>query len=66
MPFILSVASAFWLGVLTSISPCPLASNVAAISYLTKEVDQPRRLLFAGILLRTACISRRYFPTTWR
>lgn len=50
MSFILSVASAFWLGVLTSISPCPLASNVAAISYLTKEVDQPRRVLLAGIL----------------
>jgi cytochrome c biogenesis protein CcdA len=50
MGIILSVASAFWLGVLTSISPCPLASNVAAISYLTKEVDRPRRLLLAGIL----------------
>jgi cytochrome c biogenesis protein CcdA len=50
MAFLLSVASAFWLGVLTSISPCPLASNVAAISYLTKEVDQPRRVLLSGIL----------------
>jgi len=50
MSFILSVASAFWLGVLTSISPCPLASNVAAISYLTKEVDHPRRVLLAGVL----------------
>jgi cytochrome c biogenesis protein CcdA len=49
MGLVLSVASAFWLGVLTSISPCPLASNVAAISYLTKEVDRPRRVLLSGI-----------------
>jgi cytochrome c biogenesis protein CcdA len=49
MTFLLAVTSAFWLGVLTSISPCPLASNVAAISFLTKEVDQPRRVLLSGI-----------------
>ncbi len=50
MVSVLSVASAFWLGVLTSISPCPLAANVAAISYLTREVDRPRRVLLAGVL----------------
>jgi len=31
---LLAVASAFWLGVLTSISPCPLATNIAAISFV--------------------------------
>ena len=55
MTFIFSVASAFWLGVLTSISPCPLASNVAAISYLAKEVDRPRRVLLSGILYSLGC-----------
>jgi cytochrome c biogenesis protein CcdA len=50
MALVFSMASAFWLGVLTSLSPCPLASNVAAISYLTKEVDQPRRVLLSGVL----------------
>lgn len=50
MAFFLSVASAFWLGVLTSMSPCPLASNVAAISYLTKEADRPRRVILCGTL----------------
>jgi cytochrome c-type biogenesis protein len=29
------VLAALWLGVLTSISPCPLASNVAAVFYIT-------------------------------
>lgn len=28
----IEAASAFWLGILTSISPCPLASNIAALS----------------------------------
>jgi cytochrome c biogenesis protein CcdA len=31
--------SALWLGILTSISPCPLASNVAAISFLSKKIN---------------------------
>ncbi|UCH83536.1 MAG: sulfite exporter TauE/SafE family protein [Candidatus Latescibacterota bacterium] len=42
--------SAFWLGLLTSVSPCPLATNIAAISYIAREVNQPRRVLFSGVL----------------
>lgn len=34
-----AVALAIWLGVLTSISPCPLATNVAAISFVARQVD---------------------------
>ncbi len=30
-----SLIAALWLGILTSISPCPLASNIAALSYLS-------------------------------
>ncbi|MFA6316833.1 MAG: aromatic aminobenezylarsenical efflux permease ArsG family transporter [Elusimicrobiota bacterium] len=29
----IETATAFWLGILTSISPCPLASNIAALSF---------------------------------
>ncbi len=47
---IATVASAFWLGVLTSISPCPLATNIAAVSYVGRESANPRRLLGAGLL----------------
>ena len=39
---------AVWLGVLTSISPCPLATNIAAISFVGKRVDSPRYVLWAG------------------
>ena len=42
--------TALWLGVLTSISPCPLATNVAAISYLGRRVDSPRHVLGGGLL----------------
>ena len=46
----LAVASAFWLGVLTSISPCPLATNIAAISFVGRRVDSPRQVCIAGLL----------------
>jgi hypothetical protein len=39
-----------YLGLLTSISPCPLATNIAAISYIGRKVDSSRRVLYAGLL----------------
>jgi len=45
----LAAGSALWLGLLTSISPCPLATNIAAISYVGKQVDRPVRALGAGL-----------------
>lgn len=42
--------SALWLGVLTSISPCPLATNVAAISFIGKNVGSSSNVLFAGLI----------------
>jgi cytochrome c-type biogenesis protein len=47
---ILPLASAFWLGVLTSISPCPLATNILAISFVGRRVESPRNVLFSGLL----------------
>jgi len=43
-------ASAFWLGLLTSVSPCPLAANIAAMSYIGREVGSRRRTLVGGLL----------------
>ncbi len=45
-----AAGTAFWLGILTSISPCPLASNIAAVSYISKHVTSPRRVSVAGAL----------------
>lgn len=41
--------SALWLGILTSISPCPLASNVAAISFLSKKITHPLLVFISGL-----------------
>jgi cytochrome c biogenesis protein CcdA len=38
---------AVWLGILTSISPCPLATNIAAISYIGNN-GTPRRIAACG------------------
>jgi cytochrome c biogenesis protein CcdA len=46
----IGMGAALWLGILTSISPCPLATNIAAISYVGRKVDKTRRVLFAGLL----------------
>ena len=43
-------ASAFWLGLLTSVSPCPLGANIAAMSYIGREVGSRRRTLVGGLL----------------
>lgn len=42
--------TACWLGLLTSVSPCPLATNIAAISYIGRRVEQPRQVLLSGLL----------------
>jgi cytochrome c-type biogenesis protein len=47
---IVSLGSALWLGILTSISPCPLASNLAAISFVGRDVGSPARVLAAGLI----------------
>jgi cytochrome c-type biogenesis protein len=46
------ILGALWLGVLTSISPCPLASNLAAISYVTQAGAKGARtrVVIGGLL----------------
>ncbi len=41
---------ALWFGILTSISPCPLATNLTAISYMARTINHPRRILMSGLL----------------
>jgi len=45
---VIAFISALWLGVLTSISPCPLAANIAAVSFLSKKINHPRMVLWSG------------------
>ncbi len=46
----LTIATALWFGVLTSISPCPLATNIAAISFIARKVENMRAVLLSGLL----------------
>jgi cytochrome c-type biogenesis protein len=48
--FAAGAAMALWFGILTSISPCPLATNIAAVSYIGRRLDHTGHVLFAGIL----------------
>lgn len=48
--FVLAIGTAAWLGILTAISPCPLATNVAAIAFVSRDAGSPRRALAAGLL----------------
>ncbi|WP_165235838.1 aromatic aminobenezylarsenical efflux permease ArsG family transporter [Aquisphaera insulae] len=45
-----AASAALWLGILTSISPCPLATNVAAVSFIGRRVGSPRRVFLSGVL----------------
>ena len=42
------LASSMWLGILTSISPCPLATNIAAVSFLSKKIAHPAMVFISG------------------
>ncbi len=45
-----AIFSAFWLGILTAISPCPLATNIAAISFIGRKAGRKNHVLASGFL----------------
>jgi cytochrome c biogenesis protein CcdA len=49
-PFMMGMAMALWFGILTSISPCPLATNIAAVSYIGSQISTRRGVFLAGVL----------------
>lgn len=42
--------TAFLLGLITAISPCPLATNIAAIGYIGRDIENRRRIFRNGLL----------------
>lgn len=44
------VVAAFFLGLMTAISPCPLATNITAIAYISKRIDSSRHTLLTGFV----------------
>ena len=48
--FLAALLLAVGWGAWTAVNPCPLATNIAAISYVGRRPGSPRRLLLAGLL----------------
>lgn len=42
--------TALILGLLTALSPCPLATNIAAIGYISKDITDRRNIFIKGLL----------------
>ncbi|WLD12843.1 aromatic aminobenezylarsenical efflux permease ArsG family transporter [Planctellipticum variicoloris] len=47
---VVGIGSAAWLGLLTSISPCPLATNIAAISFVGRDASKLSIVLLSGLM----------------
>ncbi|MFW5793163.1 MAG: aromatic aminobenezylarsenical efflux permease ArsG family transporter [Bacteroidota bacterium] len=44
------IITAFLLGLMTSISPCPLATNITALGYISKDIQDKKKTLYNGLL----------------
>lgn len=44
------VLTAFLLGLLTALSPCPLATNIAAIGFIGRDIEDRRKIFRNGLL----------------
>ena len=44
-----AAGAAFWLGILTAISPCLMGTNVAAITFIARRVDRLGYVLLSGL-----------------
>ena len=42
--------AAFVLGLLTAVSPCPLATNIAAVAYIARDIEDRRKAALSGAL----------------
>jgi cytochrome c biogenesis protein CcdA len=45
----LPIISAFLLGLMTAVSPCPLATNISAIGFISKDLEDRRRVFLNGV-----------------
>lgn len=44
------ILSAFVLGLMTAISPCPLATNITATAFISKNISSKKKVFLSGIL----------------
>ena len=65
------IITAFLLGLLTAVSPCPLATNITAIGFISKDINNRNRIFTNGILYTlgrvlaySVCIRRNTYRNT--
>ena len=44
------ILTAFILGLMTAISPCPLATNITAIGFISKDIESQRKVFVNGLV----------------
>ncbi|MCK5039528.1 MAG: sulfite exporter TauE/SafE family protein [Candidatus Aenigmarchaeota archaeon] len=44
----IALVAAFFIGLMTAISPCPMATNITAIAYISKKIDNGKHTLITG------------------
>ena len=42
--------AAFFIGLMTALSPCPLATNITAIAYISKKINNGKKTLWTGFV----------------
>jgi cytochrome c-type biogenesis protein len=42
--------AAFFIGLMTSLSPCPLATNITAIAYISKKINNRKKTIWTGFV----------------
>jgi len=45
-----SFVTAILLGLMTAISPCPLATNISAIGFISRDIENRRRVFLSGLV----------------
>jgi cytochrome c-type biogenesis protein len=45
-----SVVTALILGLMTAISPCPLTTNISAIGFISRDIDNRKRVFVNGLI----------------
>ena len=50
MEWRLAIGGILFMGLIESLRPCPIVTNIAAISYISRRLGNPREVLFSGLL----------------
>ncbi len=45
-----SFITAFILGIMTAISPCPLATNISAIGFISRDIENRKKVFISGLI----------------